>query len=271
MNMARSFRTTIAWGALVAALALPVWFGAAALGTKFGLWGWQFGLGQMTIGWGPFLIIGVGVLCIVSLVLGLIKSPRIAPTILSLVALVIVALIFGRLGHMGTVARTLPPIHDIQTDWSDPVQFSAEIMAARGETSNPVLDDPTIPVDADARWPGMGGRRVAEVQAERYQPLQTVIKAVPPEKVHTAAFLVFADMGIDVIVNDEENHRLEGTYQSQWYGFKDDVAVRIRAKGEGSEIDVRSTSRVGLSDLGANAERVHSFLERLDAKLAELS
>lgn len=265
-----SFRKGVAVLAFIASLLVVVWFVAAALGTKFGLWGWQFGLGKMTIAWGPMLIIGAGILSIVALILGAIKAPRIQPVLLSIFSLIILFLVFGRLGHLGSVARTLPPIHDVQTDWSDPVHFSETIMKARGDTSNPVLDDPIIPEAASARWPGMGGRRVAEVQMESYQPLQTVIKPVSPEIMFTAAFLVLNDMGIEVVVNDEENHRLEGTYTSQWYGFKDDIAVRIRPKGEGSEIDVRSTSRVGLSDLGANIERVHSFLERLNAKLAEL-
>ncbi len=268
--MARGFRTNIAWFALIAALVLPIWFVAAALGTKYGLWTYGFGLGKMTIAWGPLIIIAVGILGVVSLIMGVVKAPRIAPTILSIVALVIVFLVFGRLGHLGNVAKTLPPIHDVQTDWADPIHFSKQIMDARGEDSNPVLDDPEIPEGANGRWPGMGGRKVSEVQNEKYQPLQTVIKAVAPDKVHTAAFLVMNDMGIEVIVNDEETYRLEGTFTSQWYGFKDDFAVRIRPKGEGSEIDVRSISRVGLSDLGANIERVHGFLERLDLKLKEL-
>jgi uncharacterized protein (DUF1499 family) len=56
---------------------------------------------------------------------------------------------------------------------------------------------------------------------------------------------------------------VEATDTTFWFGFKDDVVVRVRPEGEGSRIDVRSMSRVGVSDLGANAERVRKFLAKL--------
>ncbi|HEX2482883.1 MAG TPA: DUF1499 domain-containing protein, partial [Methylomirabilota bacterium] len=57
--------------------------------------------------------------------------------------------------------------------------------------------------------------------------------------------------------------RLEATATTTWFGFKDDVVVRVRAREGGSRVDVRSLSRVGVGDLGANAARVRAFLERL--------
>jgi len=59
--------------------------------------------------------------------------------------------------------------------------------------------------------------------------------------------------------------RLEATATTAWFGFKDDVVVRIRAEGSGSRVDVRSLSRIGVSDLGTNAARVRAFLGRLRA------
>ncbi len=263
-------RLTLAWIALIGALLLPVWFIVAALGTSFGLWGWQTGLIQMTITWGPMLIGAVGLISLIALILGLIKSPRIRPVLLSVGALLVTFLVFGRLAHMGSVAGELPPIHDIQTDWSDPVRFSETVMEMRGPESNPVVDDPVVPELAKARWPDLAGRKVSEVQAEKYEPLQTMIREVSPEVMYTAAYLSMNEMGIELVTEDEENYRLEGTFTSQWFGFKDDVAVRIRARGQGAEMDVRSISRVGLSDLGANVERVHTLLEKVDARLDQL-
>jgi uncharacterized protein (DUF1499 family) len=52
-----------------------------------------------------------------------------------------------------------------------------------------------------------------------------------------------------------------------FYGFTDDVVVRIVADGVGSKVDVRSKSRVGRSDLGQNAKRIRTFLQELQAKL----
>ncbi len=59
--------------------------------------------------------------------------------------------------------------------------------------------------------------------------------------------------------------RLEATDRSAFFGFKDDVVVRVRASDAGSRLDVRSKSRVGLSDVGANARRVRAFLKLMES------
>ena len=53
------------------------------------------------------------------------------------------------------------------------------------------------------------------------------------------------------------------TDRTRWFGFRDDIVVRIRPEGAGSRVDVRSASRVGRSDIGKNAERVREFLAKL--------
>ena len=62
--------------------------------------------------------------------------------------------------------------------------------------------------------------------------------------------------------------RLEATATTPWFGFKDDVVVRLTPAGTGSRVDVRSKSRVGRSDLGANAKRIRAFLAELSARLS---
>ena len=59
--------------------------------------------------------------------------------------------------------------------------------------------------------------------------------------------------------------RLEATDTTLFFGFKDDVIVRLRVEGGGTRIDVRSKSRVGLGDAGTNAKRVRAFLARVEA------
>lgn len=266
-------RRKLAWLAFILALLIPVWFIAAALGTKHGLWGWQFGLGKMTLGWGPLIVMGVMGLALVTFILAWFARPRVRTAILSAIAAFICLWPFFGILNLKTVSEALPPIHDVQTDWTDPVRFSDALMAERAKTEgvNPVLDDPKIPEYAKGRWPGMQNRRVAEVQAEKYEPLQTKIYKLPPDKLFIAAYLTMNEMGLEIVTEDEDALRLEGTFTSRWFGFKDDVAVRIRSKGRrGSSLDVRSVSRVGLSDLGANMERVHTFLERLDTRVKQL-
>ena len=65
------------------------------------------------------------------------------------------------------------------------------------------------------------------------------------------------------MASDSAAGRIEATATTRWFGFKDDVVVRIRPEGAGSRVDVRSMSRVGVSDLGANAARVREFLAKL--------
>lgn len=264
----------LAWLALASALFLPVWFVAAGLGSKWGVWSWQFGLGKMFMAWGPLLLGAVLVICIVSLIAALIKAPRVRPLVLTGVALFIFGMVAFRLAVMANVAQNLPPIHDVQTDWSDPVRFSDAIMSERSKVEgvNPVEDDPVISEQAEANWPDMVGRRVAEVQAEKYEKISTLITVVEPEKVYVATTLTLDELGIE-IVHEKKGpnvYVVEGTYTTRLFGFKDDVAVRIRPKGKGSEIDIRSTSRVGLSDVGVNFERVYAILERLKLRLQEL-
>ncbi|WP_369676609.1 DUF1499 domain-containing protein, partial [Enterococcus faecium] len=60
------------------------------------------------------------------------------------------------------------------------------------------------------------------------------------------------------------------TDTTMWFGFKDDVVIRVTAKGDGSELDIRSKSRVGKSDLGKNAERINQFIAQLSTELTQL-
>ena len=57
--------------------------------------------------------------------------------------------------------------------------------------------------------------------------------------------------------------RLEAVATTAWFGFKDDIVVRIAPAGDGSRVDVRSKSRLGLSDVGTNARRIRRFMARM--------
>jgi len=66
------------------------------------------------------------------------------------------------------------------------------------------------------------------------------------------------------IVNADKNKGvIEATEMTFWFGFKDDIVVRIAPQGSGSRIDIRSLSRVGKSDVGANADRIRKYLATL--------
>ncbi len=43
------------------------------------------------------------------------------------------------------------------------------------------------------------------------------------------------------------------------FRFKDDIVIRVSADGTNSKVDVRSVSRIGVSDIGTNAARIRAF------------
>lgn len=86
---------------------------------------------------------------------------------------------------------------------------------------------------------------------------------LPPAQVCPLALAAAQDMGWDVAETNEREGRIEATATTFWFGFKDDVVVRLTPVGAGSRIDVRSVSRVGVSDLGVNAQRIRAYLKRL--------
>lgn len=277
------WRGKLAGFALALSLFSILWFAAAAIGTKLGLWTWQFGLGTMTIGLGPMLLMAAAGLSLVAVIVSLIKAPRKKAFILAFAALLVSGLALGRVAAFGAGAARLPPLHDIQTDWSDPIQPSEALLAARKATGalNPIEDAPVIDASADARWPGMGGRRVAEVQEQAefdtathespkdtpYPMIAPLIALVPADTAYAAALAAVEDRGWTIVEAVPGEGLIDATETSFWFGFHDDIMIRISSDGTGSQIDVRSTSRVGLSDLGANAKRVRDLLNEIEIRL----
>ena len=283
-NQDAGWRGKIALGALCFSIFTVLWFIAAALGSKFGLWGWPFGLGTMTIGWGVKIVFAALGLSAIALVLSLVASPRKRPFILALAALLVAGLSFGRVAGFGGQAGRLPPIHDVQTDWSAPVQPSAALLAAREAKGamNAIEDAPTVPASAATRWPGTEGRLVSELQEEAefdpeiqeeavdapYPKLDTYVATLSPDEAFPLILAVVEDRGWEIVTADAATGQIEATETSFWFGFKDDVMIRITPdESGGARIDARSTSRVGLSDLGANSKRLRNLLDDIEVAL----
>lgn len=228
-------------GALLAAALLPV----GALGARFGIWTFGFG----------FLLLAAGaVLAAVGLVTGIVgliaayrgglrtdKPPLYLGTLISV-------LILAVLGSQFMAASAVPPIHDISTSVTDPPSFEA-VVPLRGEGANP------LDFNAD---------EIAPAQAEFYPWVQTLQTDLAPDQALARTRQVLEDMGLEIVAVDAAAGRVEATDTTFWFGFKDDVVVRVRpdpAPGAGSVVDVRSISRVGVSDLGVNARRIGTFLD----------
>jgi uncharacterized protein (DUF1499 family) len=104
---------------------------------------------------------------------------------------------------------------------------------------------------------------LATQQREGYPDIEPLTMPLPPDRVFNRALDVAQRLGWEIVATDQTGGRIEATDTTRWFGFKDDVAVRITPWGSGTRVDVRSVSRVGRSDVGTNARRIREFLEAL--------
>jgi uncharacterized protein (DUF1499 family) len=149
-------------------------------------------------------------------------------------------------------AGRVPPIHDLSTDLEDPPRFVA-VLARRSGAPNPAEH---------------GGPALAAQQRAGYPDLGPLRLAAPPDRVLARAEEVARGLGWEIVAAAPAEGRLEATDRTRWLGFRDDVVVRVRPDGADTRVDVRSVSRVGVSDLGTNARRIRTFLAALRAALA---
>ncbi|MFT4934723.1 MAG: hypothetical protein ACI9LT_001409 [Pseudoalteromonas distincta] len=264
-------RLLIARIALVLSLLLPVWFMVAALGVKFDLWSWRLGLGVLIVQWGPRLLIAALVIALVALVATLVRSPRTGWRA-ALIALIIPAVGFGYLGYVRGQSADIPPIHDVTTNVEDPPVYSEAMIALRtAEESNPVAEFSapltSLPAYQGPRFAPLAGKTLGQVGQEAYPELTTLVTAKAPADAFAAAEAEARAQGWAIVSADAG--AIEATAETFWFGFKDDVVIRVRPAEAGSAIDMRSTSRVGLSDLGANAARIEGYMTALAARLAD--
>ena len=230
--------------AIVAGLALLL----AGAGHRFG-W-WSFGTGFQVLRWATFGGIAAAVISAAGLVIAPLRAQR-RGMFRALAGLVVGLFVAGvPLSYLQT-ARSVPPIHDITTDPEDPPEFDA-IAPLRADAPNPVV---------------YGGPAVAAQQREAYPDIAPADHPVAPQTAFEAALVAADAMDWAVVATDEAAGRIEATDRTFWFGFVDDIVIRVRPTDAGSRVDVRSTSRVGVGDFGTNAARVRAYLEELGAQL----
>lgn len=267
-------RLNLARLSLALSLLIPVYFMVAALGVKFGLWPWQFGLGVLIAKVGlPVLATGL-VVALIALIACLVRAPRRGWAV-ALVALLVPVLGVGYLASVRARGAAIPPIHDIATNIIDPPIHSARVLAERqAQGANPVnaLDAKmsTLPAYQGPRFAALGAQTLGQVGQAAYPAVRSLTVSATPAATEAAAKAQADAEGWTLAPGAPGGGVIEATAETFWFGFKDDVAVRIRpaAGGSGSVVDVRSTSRVGLSDLGANAARIEAYLAGLSKRLA---
>lgn len=154
-------------------------------------------------------------------------------------------LVVLNMGNWFLRANAVPPIHDISTDSSDPPEFVA-VLERRGPDANS-LDYDASELEAPTR--------------EAYPFVRPIRSTLAPAEAFARAEGLVADLGWELVAADGVNGHIEATATTRLYGFKDDVVIRVRPDGAGSRIDLRSVSRIGQSDLGANAARIGAFID----------
>ena len=260
-KMAR-LKATILWLTLIAVTASVLWHGIAGLGTRLGLWSLGFGLGTMSREWAPYVFYASMILGALTIILALVNPPRrITAVIVGLLAIVLPFTIKTQTDSIWASARTLPFIHDVTTDRDDPPMFTDAIMSLRNASeSNPAdyIGKRTRTRD------GSEGELVSDLQASGYPDIVPIISDRPPMEAYDAALRAVESFGWDLVTDNREAGIIEATETTFWYGFKDDVIIRIRAGEQGGSIvDIRSLSRIGGSDLGKNADRIRDFRDAI--------
>lgn len=192
----------------------------------------------------------IGVVVILVLVVWMIwQRPKGTRTVLSIIALisagVAVAVPYSQLKK----AQSVPPIHDISTDIINPPKFIA-IVALRSNAPNPV------------EYPG---ENVAQQQHDAYPDLESYRSELTTDALYNKALSVVENMGWELVAANKDEGRIEAIATTTWFGFKDDVVIRIVSHDGKSQLDIRSKSRVGRSDVGKNADRIRQFLAQLDS------
>jgi uncharacterized protein (DUF1499 family) len=216
----------------------------AGPGTRADAWSWRVGLTMLV--WSAYL--GIAVAAVAAVLLAMAVFPRFRPRPwIPLVALCLALLAVAPPLILRAQARDVPPIHYITTDSGDPPVFVA-LLEERKQAPN----------GAD-----YGGAAIAAQQAKAYPDIKPLHLEKPPGDVMQHAIDAARAMGWEVRASDAAAGRIEATARTAWFGFRDDIVVRIRPEGAGTRVDVRSMSRVGKSDIGANAKRVREFLHRL--------
>lgn len=223
---------------------------AATLAVVSGLghrWGWwDFGQGFTLLKYALYGSFGAAALSLVGAILTRPSANRrgLSAALAGIALSSVIALV--PLNEMRKV-ESLPPIHDITTDTTNPPEFVA-VLPLRGSESNST---------------NYAGNAIAELQRDAYPDIKPLDVKATPDVIFNQALAAVSRLGWELVDSDLAAGRIEATDTTLWFGFKDDVVIRITALPDGSRVDVRSVSRVGGSDVGANASRIRNFFRAI--------
>lgn len=221
-------------------------------GARFGFWHFETGLTLITqIQWPALVVAG---LALFALITSLFTARSLAP-------LAMLAVISGAVASyvpikMNQLFEENPFIHDITTDFNTPPEIVA---AANLNRENP---PDYVGLDTMPR----SDITIEQAQRDAYPDIKSRKINVRIDQMKMSVAKILRQMDMDILRQgaSDDGWVVEAVYTSTWFGFSDDFIVRLMPDGPTTIIDVRSKSRVGGSDLGANAKRIRSFLMRIE-------
>ncbi len=246
-NERKGTATLLPTAGLVLAIAAGAALAIAGFGSRIGLW--HFRTGFAILEWAA---IGGAAAALISLAGAILAGKKgcLRGAIYGSAGLLIGALVLTLPLSWRMKVRQLPMIHDITTDIVNPPQFVA-ILPLRKDAPNPAA---------------YGGPEVAVKQRQAYPDIQPLLVNAPMAQAFEQALAAARALGWQIVAEVPQEGRIEATDTTFWFGFKDDIVVRVTAADEHrSLIDVRSVSRVGRSDIGKNAARIRCYLQKVRA------
>lgn len=202
-------------------------------------------------------------LCLIGFILGIIafKGDVLSNAATGLLGLVIAGAVF--IVPYSQTSRNAPPIHEITTDFDNPPAF-IDVVPLREEWGARNPPDYVPLVEGFGRSVDV----VAE-QKDHYPDIEALrFEGTHYEAVFEKALKGVEEMGWTLVSANPQLGRIEAYDTTQWFGFVDDVVIRIEAVPMAYELDIRSKSRIGFGDVGANAERVRKYLQKVSGRPA---
>lgn len=231
----------LALGVLAFAILVTVIGVMAGFGSRWGLWNFRTGFSMLRwAAYGGILTIALGA---VALYRARPNGPR-RGLAAAAAALLLGLLVVGVPWLNQRAAAGAPPIHDITTDTENPPPFVA-VAPLRADAPNPVE---------------YGGEETAVQQRRAFPEIRPVILDLPADRAFQRALDAAAAQGWEIVDANPADGRIEATDRTFWFGFYDDVVIRLTPLDGRTVLDVRSKSRIGRGDMGTNARRVREYI-----------
>ena len=210
-------------------------------------------VGARVAGGGAALCLVVAVVCAASAKKGTGRGALIA----------VVGIVVGAIGayipySMQQSAKGAPQIHDVTTDTDNPPQF-VDALPLRKATN--ARNSTEYKLEA-GRPPNRFN--VPEAQHKAFPDIQPVVlQGVAPADAFKRALDAVNAMNWHLTAAKPDEGRIEAWDKTLWFGFIDDMVIRITPVDNGSKVDVRSLSRIGGGDAGTNARRIRHYIAAL--------